>query len=86
MPQFYEFWMKHPMLVGWSMVFITYGLPILFVIWFIRHLIYTMRERRMLRTEISKLRMDTGKIADELQQIRTELNTRGQSHDSSMIE
>jgi hypothetical protein len=53
---------------------ITFVLPILLVIWFIRSLIRNKRENQRLRLEV-------GKLADELQQIRKKTKDK-QSGDS----
>ena len=55
-------------------VFIVYVLPILVVIWIIRSLVHNKRENQRLRLEV-------GKLADELQQIRKQAEDK-QSDDS----
>ena len=55
------FWMPGPW--EWIVIFIFFGIPILLIILFVRYLVRSNKERRRLRLEV-------GKLADELEQMR----------------
>jgi hypothetical protein len=61
-----------PGLYEWLVIMIIclicYGIPVFLIIYFIRFVIQTGKERRLMRLEL-------GKLADELQQLKKELKS-----------
>ena len=66
------FWMPGPW--EWIVIFIFFGIPILLIILFVRYLVRSNKERRRLRLEV-------GRLADELEQMRK--NAKGDKKDNS---
>jgi uncharacterized membrane-anchored protein YhcB (DUF1043 family) len=52
-----------PGLVEWIIILIVFGVPVLLIVLFIRYLLRSSKERQ-------KLRLELGKLADELEQVR----------------
>ncbi len=66
------FWTPGP--IELVVIFITLGIPVLLVILFIRYLLRSKREH-------VRLRLELGKLADELEQVRKQ--AKGSQNDSS---
>ena len=66
---------------GWELIviFIVFGVPVLLIILFVRLLLRNKREN-------VRLRLEVGKLADELQQVRQQMKTDEKDESSAETE